>query len=206
MKNAINVKGIELKHSNVLVQLMEIPNYSGGVIKQKNKAFFGEKEVYYMGKIIDVGPDVKQVKKKDYVLFSMLSGYVVYTNTKKEKLSINDLVKVVDEFDLIVRSKMSGMKVENVESLNERIIVDTKEYKKQIKSDSGVVLTEESENDPRQKDLDRGVVVYVPEGCKYKKGDVLYFEKGQGLDMDEIKGDGDYTAIHPRYILFRYKE
>ena len=210
MKNAINVDGVELKFNNVLVQLMRIPNLTGNsAIKHKNDAFFGEKEVYYMGKIIDVGPDAVTVKKGEYVLFSMLSGYAVYTESDLTKKSIKDYYKVIEETGLVIHSKMSGMKVENVASVGDQIIVDTKEVKKQLKSKSGVVMTEKSEDDPRQKDIDRGVIVYLSKEAElmgYEVGDKVYFEKGRGLTLDELKGSGEYVVITPRYVLFKYNE
>lgn len=203
MKNRIDVDGIEPVSDTVLVKVVPIPNRTkSGLVESTNKAFTGEYVINYMGKVVDIGPDVKQVSIGEYVLFSMLSGQKILAKDDGD-------FKIVEESGLLVYSKMSGMKVENVEPIGDRLLVNIKEEFVQEKTESGVIVsTSKSEGDAKERDLTRAEILSVPEefSDKFNVGDVVYFEAGMGLSIDELKGAGDYWVIRPMYIKMKYKK
>ncbi len=204
MKNKINVDGIELVGEQLLTKITPIPNRSkAGIVENATEAFRGDKVINYMGKVIKTGPKVKDVDIGEFVMFSMMSGQKVLTVDKGD-------YKVVGESESLIYSKMSGMKAENVIPLDGRMLLDIKEKKIVEKTKSGVITSSGGEeDDPTERDLVRGVVIVLPGDLKdsgFKVGDVVYFEAGMGIEVDELKGDGEYVLLKPLYIKMKYKE
>jgi len=205
MVNKVDVKSIVPKQSMVLVKLMKIPNSKERGVFMPNKNDFKHdpnNPLNYFGKVIAIGPDVTQIKKGDYVLYSMAADYIVLTKDEK------NTYKLVDEDNVSVYSKMSGMKVESVMTLGDRILVDETEEKKELES-KGVYIPDDADvNYGTERDLSKGKIVRLSKDAKkagYKEGDVIYYPKDVGLSIDELKGVGQYRIIKPMYIKFEYR-
>jgi len=206
MKNPIEVSGIKPVRDNILVQMTKIPNGNdSGVFGMEREAFTGDTPINYMGKIVKTGPDVKEVEVGDYVLFSMLSGLKILTKDPVGKKTLSMHYKIIEETSLLVRSKMSGMMIKNLKTVNDIMIVDVKEVK-EVKT--GVVVADGSvENDPRERAMERGIITQISKeglAAGYNIGDAVYFGTGMGILIEEIKGDGIYKAIRPMYVMLTY--
>jgi len=203
MKNEINAEGINPKNHNVLVQIVSLP-------KDRNKVFQSQQTEEdfrtppnYLGKVIEVGEKVKSVKKGEYVLFPKISYDTNHILTKGK-----EIFKTIHEITVVVKSDSTGMKIEDISTTLNRLIVDIQEKEIIKKNDKGVIQTT-VEGDPRQRDLLKGVIKAIsPEVIKegYKLNDIVYFSKESGLNVNEIKGKGKFRYIQYGDISFIYDE
>jgi len=204
MKNKIDVEKIKAKNNIVIVKLVKIPNYNeDGIYKSQNKEEDFKSPPNYLGKVIDFGEDVKELKKGEYVLFPKISYDSNHILTKGK-----DLHKSIHQITIVAKSKVSGLKVETLKTINNRIIVDIKEDKIEDKNDAGLITTN-VENDPRMRDLLKGTIVSIGKNAidrGYNIGDVVYISRDIGVNINEIKGKGKYRSIQWTDISFCLEE
>jgi len=205
MLNAVDVKKVQAKNNRVVVALKKIPNSNDGFIIDK-----GNDDIYDMnhvinfyGKVLSVGPDVKEVSVNDYIIFHQLAGAHIFS---KEK----ELVKVISEINIVAKSKMSGMMVKDVRMIKDRLLINVVEQYKEEKTEEGIILSSKNkEKNLRQKDLYRGEIIKVSASAKkqgYKKGDIAYFQVDVGNDIKEVKGKGVYKTVYWQDVEFVLSE
>ena len=197
MKNAINIEKAQAVDKSVIVALRKIPNDNKyGVVTDIQKEDFDEFEnpSHYMGKILSYGKNVKGVSEGDYCLFHKLAGeHIMVTNPK-------EMVKVVQEINLVIVSNKSGMKVEDVRVIGDRLLLDVTEKLEEVKNSDGVITSNpKMKSNSLHGELSRGVVLKVSSNAAkegYKKGDVVYFGADAGLNIKELKGPNTYRTLY----------
>lgn len=199
MKNAIDIKTANAVTDNVIIAMRKIPNHTdSGLVKGLDGKSF-ELPGNYMGKILDYGNQVEGVSVGDYALFHKVAGHHILTDDK-------EMIKVIKKINLLIVSKSTGMKVENVGTIGDRILVDTTEVFEEEKSSKGIITKgKDAKLDNAHGELNRGVIIKLSDNAKaegYKEGDVVYFGLEVGLKIKEIKGPGKYLTLYWQDVSF----